>query len=105
LKILAALALILTALDNWTTYVCLRAPVSGWIVQEANPIGARLFESVGLVPGLSIDLAVTLVAVGFLLRSRKLSQTASACCLSLIAISTAVGVGNNLRAISDLGLW
>jgi hypothetical protein len=105
LKILAALALILTVMDNWTTYVCLRAPVSGWVVQEANPIGARLFESVGLVPGLSIDLAVTLVAVVFLLRSRRLSQTASACCLSLIAISTAVGVGNNLKAISDLGLW
>jgi hypothetical protein len=102
---LGALAVILTLLDNWTTWVCLRAPVAGWVVREANPIGARLFEGVGLGPGLWIDFGVTLVAVTFLVWSSRLSRTASAGCLALISLSTALGVGNNVAAIMDLGLW
>lgn len=103
--VLAAFAMVLTSIDNWTTYVCLRAPVSGWVVQEANPIGSWIFDAAGLVPGLAIDLAVTLIAVGFLLGSTAVPRATRAACLVLISVSTAVGVGNNLAAISTLGLW
>ena len=65
--ILAILTLLLSAADHWTTYLCLRAPVAGWHVAEANPLAEWLFASFGLVPGLLIDSGVTLVAVAFLL--------------------------------------
>ena len=45
LALLAVLTLALTAADHWTTYLCLRAPVEGWQVTEANPLASWLFAN------------------------------------------------------------
>ena len=74
LHLLAALTLLLSAADHWTTYLCLRSPVSGFDVTEANPFSAWLFQSVGLVEGLMIDSLLTVAALAFLLITRLLDE-------------------------------
>lgn len=101
---LALLTLLLTGADHWTTYVCLRSPVAGWEVVEANPLAEWLFTSAGLVPGLAIDSAVTLVAMGFLLWTDRVPHAVKLAFLSLAALWTAAAVVNNLDAIHRLGL-
>jgi hypothetical protein len=104
LYLLAALTLFLTAADHWTTYLCLRAPVDGWVVTEANPLADWLFNSAGLVGGLAIDTAVTMAAVAFLLSTRRLPPTAKHACFGVIAFTTAYAVLNNLGALRSMGL-
>ena len=71
MRILALLTLLLSAADHWTTYLCLRQPVDGWHVTEANPLADWLFDMMGLVPGLAVDSLITLSAVGFLLATPR----------------------------------
>jgi len=104
MHLLALLTLLLSAADHWTTYLCLRTPLEGWEITEANPLAEWLFGAAGLVPGLWIDSAVTVVAVGFLLSTRLLSESAKVCFFSLIAVWTGIAVLNNLKAISVIGL-
>lgn len=104
LYLLAGLTLLLTAADHWTTYLCLSTPVDGWVVTEANPLADWLFSSAGLVGGLAIDTAVTLLAVVFLLSTRRLPHAAKHACFGLIALTTGYAVLNNLRALESLGL-
>ncbi len=104
MRILALLTLILSAADHWTTYLCLRTPLDGWEVTEANPLAEWLFSSLGLVPGLLVDSAVTLAAVTFLLGTRHLSDTVKIGFFGIIAAWTGIAVINNLNAISTIGL-
>ena len=104
LPLLAVSTLLLSAADHWTTYLCLRRPVLGWEVSEVNPISAWLFETVGLVPGLLIDTAVTLGAVSFLVVSRRFSQPVKIAFFVAIGGWTAFAVANNLGVIRVLGL-
>ncbi len=97
--------MLLTVLDHWTTYVCLRGVVPGWQVSEGNPVAAWLFTSVGLVPGLLIDSAITLGAVAFVLRTSFLTHGAKGTYLSLLLVTTSFAVINNLGAVSLLDLW
>ncbi len=101
---LAVLVLVLTALDHWTTYVCLQASVKGWLVTEGNPLAAWLFDRFGLVEGLAIDTLVTLAAVAFVARTDLLGAHAKLACLGLLAATTAYAVTNNLGAVHALGL-
>jgi len=103
-RTLAFLTLLLSAADHWTTYLCLRSPLKGWEVSEANPIAEWLFEAVGLVPGLLLDSAVTLGAVAFLLTTRRISGVAKFGFFGLIAAWTGIAVVNNLNAISTIGI-
>jgi hypothetical protein len=103
-RALAFLTLLLSAADHWTTYLCLRAPLNGWEVSEANPIAEWLFEAVGLVPGLLVDSAATLCAVGFLVTTRRISGTMKFGFFGLIAVWTGLAVVNNLNAISTIGI-
>jgi len=96
--------LILTAADHWTTYLCLRAPVDGWAVSEANPIAEWLFNSVGLVPGLFIDSVVTIFAIAFLLTTSRLHKTVKGAFFVCVVIGTSHAVVNNLEAIRLMGL-
>lgn len=105
LRVLAGLSLILTGADHWTTYLCLRGPVAGWEVTEANPVADRLFEFAGLVPGLAIDSVITICAVAFLVTTAVLSRGTKTAFLGLIASSTAYAVVNNVHAIQTMGLW
>ncbi|MDH3519910.1 MAG: hypothetical protein OEM49_05575 [Myxococcales bacterium] len=104
MRILAILTLILSAADHWTTYLCLSQPVDGWLVSEANPLADWLFSSYGLIEGLLIDSAVTVLAVGFLLTTRQLPELAKGLFFALVIAWTGFAVLNNLQAIQALGL-
>ena len=104
LRLLAGLTLLLTGADHWTTYLCLRMPVEGWQVIEANPLADWLFGLTGLVPGLVIDTGITLVAVGFLLLTRRFGRPVKLGLFAFIAGTTGYAVVNNLQAMRDLGL-
>jgi hypothetical protein len=104
MRAMALLTLLLSVADHWTTYLCLRTPLAGWEVTEANPIADWLFGSVGLVPGLLVDSVLTLGAVFFLLTTRRVSKLAKLCFFGLIAAWTGFAVINNLQAISTIGL-
>jgi hypothetical protein len=104
LRWLAVIALLLTTADHWTTYLCLRAPVTGFEVLEANPFADWLFQAVGLVPGLLVDSGVTLAAVIFLLATTQLTPTMKNSFLALVCMATGYAVVNNLQAMSAIGL-
>jgi hypothetical protein len=104
LRFLAGLTLLLTGADHWTTYLCLRMPVEGWEVIEANPLADWLFAGMGLVPGLALDTVITLAAVGFLIATPRLGVGLKASLLGFITCTTAYAVVNNLFAMRDLGL-
>jgi len=103
-RILALLTLLLSAADHWTTYLCLRQPIDGWHVSEANPLADWLFGSVGLVPGLLIDSIVTLSAVAFLLVTRQVPHLAKGVFFAVVIAWTGFAVINNWQAIYALGL-
>ena len=104
LPALVGLTLLLTAADHWTTYVCLRAPVPGWEVTEANPLADWLFSTVGPATGLLLDSVVTLVAVGFLLATTLIPRRAKSGFFLVISAWTGWAVVNNIQAILDLGI-
>ena len=104
LHILVALTLLLTAADHWTTYLCLRAPVSGWQVTEANPIADWLFQGMGLVPGILLDSAVTLAAIAFLLGTALVPRAAKGGFFLAIVAWTTWAVVNNVKAILSMGI-
>lgn len=104
LRALAGLTLVLTGADHWTTYLCLRSPVEGWQVMEANPIAGWLFGATGLVPGLAIDSLITGVAIVFLLLTPRFGSAIKLGLLAFIATTTGYAVINNLHAMQDLGL-
>jgi hypothetical protein len=100
----ATLTALLTTADHWSTYLCLRAPVLGFEVMEANPVADWLFQSVGLVPGLLVDSLVTLVAIVFLMTTTQLSLGVKNSFLGVVCLATSYAVINNLVAMSDLGI-
>jgi hypothetical protein len=102
--VLALLTLIVSAADHWTTYVCLREPVPGWIVSEANPLADWLFATAGLVPGLLIDSVVTICGVTFLLVTRNVPALAKGLFFTLVIAWTTLAVLNNIEAIQALGI-
>ncbi len=104
LRILALLTLFLTAADHWTTFLCLRGPISGWQVTEANPIADWLFRNMGLLPGLILDSVVTVAAVAFLLTTRLIPSPAKGAILTVVVAWTGYAVFNNMSAIATLGL-
>jgi len=104
LTALVALTFLLTAADHWTTYVCLRTPVPGWEVTEANPISDWLFQNMGVGPGLLLDSAVTIVAMAFLLTTRLVPPPAKTGFFFLVSAFTAIAVANNSRAILAMGI-
>jgi uncharacterized protein YacL len=104
LNLLAIASLLLSAADHWTTYLCLRTPVEGWLVSEANPISEWLFQTLGLVPGLMIDSVVTVIAVVFLVTTSLLPRVVKTVFFVFVIGWTAYAVMNNLEAIRSLGL-
>jgi len=104
LRVLVIATILLTGVDHWTTYLCLRAPIEGWTVSEANPFAGWLFDSTGLVGGLAIDSAITLGAIVFVARTEILAQWLKASLLAVITLSTGFAVVSNLDAITRMGL-
>jgi hypothetical protein len=101
---LASLALLFSLADHWTTYLCLRAPVVGWEVSEANPIAEWLFQRFGLVEGLWIDTLVTVVVLAFLVRTQRIARPVKVGALGVLLATTAFAVANNVQAAQQLGL-
>lgn len=104
LQALALLTVVLSAADHWTTYLCLRRTLPGWHVTEANPIADWLFHHMGLLEGLLVDSAVTVVAVLFLMGTRYLNAPSKLFFFGLISVWTGIAVVNNVQAISAMGL-
>ena len=104
MRFLVLLILLASAADHWTTYVCLRAPVVGWQVTEANPLADWLFHAIGLGPALLLDSAVTLLSLLFLLATRLLPIPVKQTFLSVVLFWTGVAVVNNWQAIQVMGL-
>jgi hypothetical protein len=104
LHALIALTLLLTAADHWTTYLCLRSPVPGWQVTEANPLADWLFQNIGLVPGILLDSVVTVAAVAFLRRTPLVPMPAKGAFFVVVVAWTGWAVVNNTNALIALGL-
>lgn len=104
LRVFAVTTILLTGADHWTTYLCLKAPITGWAVSEANPIADWLFRTAGLTGGLMIDSLVTLGAILFLSSTRMLDRSMKLALLAIITVSTGYAVVNNLGAISRMGV-
>src|SRR5262245_58994615 len=105
LPVFAALALLFALLDHLTTWLCLRAPIPGWEVREANPLAAWLFGRFGLVQGLALDTAVTLAVVVVVARTRRVPRAARLALLGLLIVTSAYAVANNLDVIQAIGLF
>ena len=101
---LIAVILLLTAADHFTTWLCLREPVSGFVVSEANPLAAWLFGQTGLIQGLVLDSLLTFAALLFLASTRRFSPQLKNALLSFVALATSYAVTNNLFAIAALGI-
>jgi len=104
LPALVLLTLLATAADHWTTWWCLRAPVPGWDVAEANPIAEWLFRTLGLVPGIALDSAVTLLVLALLVSTPLLAREAKSGLLAVVVVWTGWAVVNNVQAILSMGI-
>ena len=104
LRLLAVLTLFLSASDHWTTYLCLRTPVEGMVVSEANPLAAWLFHRIGLVEGLLLDSLITVAALLFVLQTRRLPRRIKLGFLCAVVAGTGYAVVNNLGVLTRLGL-
>jgi hypothetical protein len=103
--VLGALVLVLNALDNTTTFLCLRDPVAGFEVVEANPLARWLFEAVGLAEGLVFESAITLGAVSFLVLTRTLPSRVRNVLLLVLVLLPAWAVVNNVKVMAAIGVW
>ena len=104
LPVFAALAMVFALLDHVTTWLCLRAPIPGWEIREANPLAAWLFGHFGLVQGLALDTAVTLSAVILLAQTQRVPRAARLALLGLLIATSAFAVANNFDVIQQIGL-
>ena len=100
----AGLAFVFALLDHLTTWLCLRMPIPGWEIHEANPLAAWLFERVGLVEGLAIDTGVTALALVLVAYAVRMPKAARLALLGLLIGSSAFAVANNLDVIQQIGL-
>jgi hypothetical protein len=101
---LAGMALLMNALDNFTTFACLRRPVVGFEVYEANPLARWGFDLFGLVPGLILEMALSGVAIWFLLQTQSFSRSTRMSLLAAMAVLPTWAVVNNLRVMHALGM-
>jgi hypothetical protein len=105
---LGILVVLLNLADNTTTFLCLRAPIPGFDVAEANPAAAWLFDAFGLVPGLAFEMLVTTIAVGFLVVTRHVPPRVKLALLIVLALLPAWAALNNtlvLRATGAMLGW
>jgi hypothetical protein len=96
--------MVVTLGDAYTTWACLHEPVPGWDVVEANPASAWLFGFVGLVPGLVVDGIVTVLAVGWIGRTKKVTPKFKTICLLLAIAVSGWAVYNNYQGMIEMRL-
>ena len=96
--------LLATLGDHFTTWMCLRAPIPGWEVTEANPVADYLFQVFGLGPGLLIDSLLTIVAVTWVYRTPFFPDKLKIGGLIAAVAVTIYAVVNNLGAMRATGI-
>ncbi|MEN8185352.1 MAG: hypothetical protein ABFS46_22785 [Myxococcota bacterium] len=101
---LLGLAVLLSAADHWTTWLCLSGEFPGFVAVETNPLAAWLFGHLGLGAGLMIDSLVTFAALSLLVLTERLPKHAKLALLAAVVLVTARALAANLRALSTLGL-
>ncbi len=101
---LAAVVVLLSSADHWTTYLCLREPVEGFQVTESNPLSRWLFAQIGLIPGLVMDALVTLLALWVVVHTRLIPRGAKLAFLTGVCTWTAAAVVNNYQILTSLGI-
>jgi hypothetical protein len=104
LKLLAVGVILASTADHWTTYLCLRSPVTGFDVTEGNPLAAWLFGQVGLVPGLLLDSVITLFAVLVVVNTKLVPRGLKVGFFGAVCVWTGLAVANNLTILHALGL-
>jgi hypothetical protein len=97
--VLGALVVLFNCLDNATTFLCLRQPIAGYEVFEANPVARLLFDSMGLIEGLLLEMVITLAAVGFLVWTRRIPMRLKLSLLVVLVVLPAWASINNLLVI------
>jgi len=102
--LLGAVVVLLNLADNATTFLCLRAPVPGFDVMEANPAAAWLFDVIGLGPGLVLEMVVTTVAIAFLVTTPRIPRRAKLALLIVLAALPAWAAVNNLYVMKATNL-
>ncbi|MEX2209130.1 MAG: hypothetical protein WEF50_23170 [Myxococcota bacterium] len=102
--LLGALVVLFNLADNATTFLCLRAPVPGFEVIEANPAAAWLFDAIGLRQGLVLEMLITSVAIVFLVGTRRISQRVKLALLVLLAALPLWAAVNNWQVIQATNL-
>jgi hypothetical protein len=102
---LGALVIIFNSLDSLTTFLCLREPVPGFEVIEANPFARWLFEVTGLVHGLLLETVITVAAVTFLVLSPSLPSWVRTALLVVLVVLPAWAVVNNVQVMAAVGVW
>jgi len=101
---LGTLVVLLNLADNTTTFLCLRAPVPGYEVMEANPAAAWLFNTIGLGQGLVLEMVVTTVAIAFLVATTHVPPRIKLALLIILAALPAWAALNNLAVIEATNL-
>ncbi len=102
--LLGALVVLFNLADNATTFLCLRAPVPGFEVIEANPAAAWLFDSIGLRQGLLLETIITTGAIAFLVATRRVSQRVKLGLLVVLAALPLWAAVNNWYVIQATNL-
>jgi hypothetical protein len=102
--LLGALVMLFNLADNTTTFLCLRQPVAGFEVVEANPIARWLFASIGLVEGLVLEMLLTTAAIAFLVVTPRIPGRTRLLLLVVLALLPAWASLNNLLVIRAIGL-
>jgi len=102
--ILGALVIIFNFMDNFTTFACLRAPVAGFEITEANPVAHWLFSWIGLAEGLILEMLITMGAVAFLMFTRRLPNSTRLLLLGILAVLPAIAAVNNLDVMYAIGI-
>lgn len=102
--LLGALVVLFNLADNATTFLCLRAPVPGFEVIEANPAAAWLFDAVGLREGLLLEMAITTVAIAFLVATDRITPRVKLALLVVLAALPAWAAVNNWQVIEATNL-
>jgi hypothetical protein len=102
--LLGALVVLFNLTDNTTTFLCLRQPVEGFEVVEANPIARWLFDSIGLIEGLVLEMVITTAAIAFLVFTTRLPRRAKLLLLALLALLPAWASLNNLLVLRVVGV-
>ena len=100
---LGALVVLFNVTDNATTFLCLRRPVEGFEIVEVNPIARWLFEQIGLLEGLVVEMGMTTLAVAFLVVTKNVPPRLRLALLTVLAVLPAWASLNNylvLKAVS-----